>query len=831
MKDVEGVSREESAIPYAKVAVENTAYSFDRLFDYAVPAEYAALAVPGCRVLIPFGRGSRTRQGVIFSLCDRADYEKIKPIAAVTDESPVLSEEMLRMAEWFHDNYYCTYFEAAKVMLPSGINVRVVTTYKASPQLTAEAIEGREDITPQQRKILEMFLDHPGLVLEKAHITEMLNLPANSAIPDKIAEKGWLVRLDDAVRKIKNANIKMAVLSDDFERLEGVKLTSKQREIVSLLRDGGAASVKELCYFTGLSQAVVDTLAKKGVIRYYEEEVYRNPYADAAPATDNRVVLSPQQQSAFENLYRLYRQEAFHVSLLFGVTGSGKTSVFLRLIDEVLGDGKGVIVMVPEIALTSQTLAKFHKRYGSKVAVFHSGLSLAQRMDEWKRVRDGQAQIALGTRSAVFAPFTELGLVIIDEEQEYTYKSENTPRYHARDAARFRCAYHKGLLVLASATPSIETYYRAADAGQYDYQVLTKRYGSAILPDVEKIDISRMDVSEGIISPRLYQALRDNMENGRQSILLNNRRGFNTFVSCRACNQVITCPNCSVSMTYHHDNRRLMCHYCGHSAAVPKVCPSCGQPHLRFAGHGTQKAEEELARLFPEARILRMDADAMTRRSSYDRKLGDFGAGQYDIMIGTQMVAKGLNFERVTLVGVLLADQTLYSDDFRSYERAFSLLTQVVGRAGRGSSKGRAIIQTMTPDNPVIDMAAQQDYKQFYQNEIILRKAMLYPPFADICMVGFVGDSDDKTADAAAAFLELLKQHTGETFADLPVKALGPSPAAVKKVSGRYRYKLILKCRNNARFRQMMHLLLCEFGGLPAYKDIICYADLNPLSV
>ena len=284
-------------------------------------------------------------------------------------------------------------------------------------------------------------------------------------------------------------------------------------------------------------------------------------------------------------------------------------------------------------------------------------------------------------------------------------------------------------------------------------------------------------------------------------------------------------------MTYHHDNRRLMCHYCGHSAAVPKVCPSCGQPHLRFAGHGTQKAEEELARLFPEARILRMDADAMTRRSSYDRKLGDFGAGQYDIMIGTQMVAKGLNFERVTLVGVLLADQTLYSDDFRSYERAFSLLTQVVGRAGRGSSKGRAIIQTMTPDNPVIDMAAQQDYKPFYQNEIILRKAMLYPPFADICMVGFVGDSDDKTADAAAAFLELLKQHTGETFADLPVKALGPSPAAVKKVSGRYRYKLILKCRNNARFRQMMHLLLCEFGGLPAYKDIICYADLNPLSV
>ena len=816
---------------FAKVAVENTAYHFDRLFDYLIPVEYEEFAVPGCRVMVPFGKGNRRRQGVIFELCGTADCAGVKPLSALLDETPVLSQEMLRMARWFRDNYYCTYYEAAKVMLPSGINVHVVTSYRAAEGLDSLTLTERSDITPQQRKILEMFIANKGLVLEKKHITEVMNLPVNSTIPDRLVEKGLLQRTDDAVRNIKDATVKMAALAPDWEKHTGPKLTPKQREIVNLLSDVQTASVKEICYFTGISQAVVDLLAKKGVVSYFEEEIYRNPYAGAGEGSGGRVTLSEQQQLAFENLYRLYSEDEFRVSLLFGVTGSGKTSVFLRLIDEVLDDGKGIIVMVPEIALTSQTLGKFHERYGSKVAVFHSGLSLAQRMDEWKRVRDGEAQIALGTRSAIFAPFDRIGLVIIDEEQEYTYKSENSPRFHARDAARFRCGYNRALLVLASATPSIETYYNATDGGRYDYQVLTQRYGNAILPDVEKIDISQMDIKDGIISPRLYQALRDNLESGRQSILLNNRRGFNTFVSCRACNEVITCPNCSVSMTYHSDNKRLMCHYCGYSMPVPAVCPSCGEPFLRFAGHGTQKAEEELARLFPEARILRMDADSMTRRSSYDKKLGDFAAGLYDIMIGTQMVAKGFDFERVTLVGVLLADQALYSDDFRSYERAFSLLTQVVGRSGRGKSRGRAIIQTITPENPVIDMAASQDYRKFYRNEIILRKAMLYPPFADLCMVGFVGSRDEEVSRAAGNFLERLKYYTQRDYSDVPIRVLGPSPASVKKVSGRYRYKIILKCRNNARFREMMHLLLCESGSDPQSKEVTTFADLNPENV
>ena len=451
---------------YAKVAVENTAYHFDKLFDYLIPIEYDGLAAPGCRVTVPFGRGNQKRQGVIFELSVEAEYHTVKPISVLLDETPVLSEEMLLMARWFRDNYYCTYYEAAKVMLPSGINVRIVTSYRAVEGLDGLTLMRRDDITSQQRRIMEMFIANPGVVLEKKHITEVMNLPVNSTIPDKLVEKGLLERTDDAVRNIKDATIKMAALSPDWEKRAGEKLTPKQREVIRLLNEVQTASVKEICYFTGTTQSVVDLLAKRGIVTYFEEEVYRNPYAGAGRGSVGRVTLSPQQQLAFENLYQLYHEDKFRVSLLFGVTGSGKTSVFLKLIDEVLSDGKGIIVMVPEIALTSQTLGKFHERYGSRVAVFHSGLSLAQRMDEWKRVRDGKAQIALGTRSAIFAPFKRLGLVIIDEEQEYTYKSENSPRFHARDAARFRCGYNKALLVLASATPSIETYYNATEGGR-----------------------------------------------------------------------------------------------------------------------------------------------------------------------------------------------------------------------------------------------------------------------------------------------------------------------------------------------------------------------------
>ena len=484
--------------------------------------------------------------------------------------------------------------------------------------------------------------------------------------------------------------------------------------------------------------------------------------------------------------------------------------------------------MVPEIALTPQTLERFRARYGDRIAVFHSGLSLGQRMDEWKRVRKGDALIAIGTRSAVFAPFENLGLIVMDEEQEYTYKSESTPRYHARNVARFRCAWHKAPLLLASATPSVESYYMATEGGRYQLEQLTQRYGTARLPTVDTIDISEQKLSESIFSPQLRQAIEYNLQNGYQSILLHNRRGFNTFVACRACGHVLTCEQCSVSMTYHLDSRKLLCHYCGRSMPFAVKCPDCGSEQLRYAGQGTQRAEDELSRLFPDARVLRMDADSTQQKFSHADKLAAFERGDYDIMIGTQMVAKGLDFERVTLVGVMLADQMLYSDDFRSYERAFSLLTQVVGRSGRGEYSGRAIIQTMTPENPVIAMAAAQDYQEFYKNEIAVRRAMLYPPFSDICMVGFVGIYEDVVRNMALCFMEMLRQRAEQDYPGLPLRVLGPSPAAVNRIKGKYRFRLIIKCRNSADFRRLLSTLLCDIGQMKQFGKATAFADMNP---
>ncbi|MBQ9994610.1 MAG: primosomal protein N', partial [Clostridia bacterium] len=634
-------------------------------------------------------------------------------------------------------------------------------------------------------------------------------------------------------RKTGDATIRMVRIAPDKENISLQKLTPKQREVVELLSEAGSASAKEVCYFTGVTQAVITGLQKRGIVEYFDNEVYRKPYKpDDLPARDvSDIVLTQEQSAAYENMLARYRSGEASTTLLYGVTGSGKTSVFLKLIDDVVADGRGVIVMVPEIALTPQTLGRFRSRYGDKTAVFHSGLSLGQRMDEWKRVKRGEARIAVGTRSAVFAPFDDLGLVIIDEEQEYTYKSESTPRFHARDVARFRCAYNKCALVLASATPSIESYYYATEAGRYHLETLTSRYGDAKLPTVDVIDISEQRLSENIISPQLREALDYNLRHGYQSILLHNRRGFNTFVACRSCGEVLTCPHCSVSMTYHHDNGRLMCHYCGETMPFAIKCPSCGADQLRYAGQGTQRVEDELGHMFPDARILRMDADSTMTRFSHSDKLEAFSSGQYDIMIGTQMVAKGLDFERVTLVGVLMADQMLYSDDFRSFERAFSLLTQVVGRSGRGEYSGRAIIQTLTPENPVIGMAARQDYDEFFGCEIKVRRAMLYPPFSDICVCGFVGEEEERVKDASRHFLRLLGAVAANDYPELPMRVLGPSPASINKIGGKYRYKLIIKCRNTVRMRELMAILLSEAGKRKENKDIQVFADMNPDNV
>ena len=544
------------------------------------------------------------------------------------------------------------------------------------------------------------------------------------------------------------------------------------------------------------------------------------------------IVLTPQQQKAFDSLIEKYSSDKPEASLLYGITGSGKTSVFMKLIDRADADGKGVICMVPEIALTPQLLAKFKARYGNKVAVFHSGLSLSERLNEWKRVKNKEANIAVGTRSAIFAPLSDIGLIVIDEEQEYTYKSASAPRFHARDLAKIRCAYNNALLLMSSATPSVESFY-FANENRYSLETLDKRYGTARLPEVITVDMNE-EVYRGNMSGYssvLLEALYDNLNHGHQSIILLNRRGYNTFISCMSCREVITCPNCSISLTFHTANQRLMCHYCGYSIPVPKECPSCHSDNLRYSGTGTQKAEKDMQELFPKARVVRLDTDSTMRRFSYEKKLQAFRDGEYDIMLGTQMVAKGLDFPNVTLVGVLSADQMLHTDDFRSCERTFSLLTQVVGRSGRGDLKGRAVIQTYEPENPVISLAARQNYSEFYKSEILMRKAMLYPPFSDICVVSFMGKDMNKTKDTSEIFSRGLAQLAKSEYGDLPMRVIGPSPSLVSKINNKYRYRMIIKTKNTKRFREMLSKLLISFGKDRAFSDVTICADIDPENV
>ncbi len=607
------------------------------------------------------------------------------------------------------------------------------------------------------------------------------------------------------------------------------KLTKKQLEIFNLLTELDSASVKEICYFTGFTPSVVQALERKGLVEIFDNEIYRDPYADKPnEIVKEEIVLNDEQRKAYENLLEQYEKGEGSASLLFGVTGSGKTMVYLSLIDKMLEKRKSIIVMVPEIALTPQTLSLFMRRYGKDVAVFHSALSTGQRLDEWKRVKKGEVRIVVGTRSAIFAPLENIGLIIVDEEQEHTYKSEQTPRYSAKDVARFRCAYHKALLVFSSATPSIETYAKALK-GQYTLNKLTQRYSSSTLPQVRIVDMLTDALSESSnLSEELKQRLRFNLDNGRQSILLINRRGYNTFAECKACGHVLTCPSCSISMTYHHANGRLMCHYCGYSVPFTDTCPECSSHNVRYSGTGTQKIEDELSTVLPQAKILRMDADSTMGRYSHENKLKDFADGKYDILLGTQMVAKGLDFENVTLVGVISADQQLNNDDFRSQERTFDLLTQVVGRAGRGKYEGTAVIQTCNPENDVIRIAARQDYEAFFNGEIKTRKMLIYPPYCDICLVGFVGVNEAKVKTASQKFADALKSKLDGEYNTLKIIALGPMTARVSKISNKFRYRLILKCRNSKLFRQMMSELLKEASS---NNDVSVYIDINPENI
>ena len=807
---------------YAKVAVEAAVFSFDKAFDYIIPENLEASAQKGCRVTVPFGNGSKKCLGIIFDVTDFSDNKRLKKISAVLDESPLLNDEMLELAEWIKNRNFCTLYEAAKTMLPAGINHHMVDSFAVNASASAESIES---LDADERKIYDYLLKKSVYVRTET-IFKNIGMIADTAVLDRLVKKGLIVRNRDAVRNLGDLTVRMLRPCNTEDE---IRLTKKQKQMLDILNELGTASVKELCYFTGLTPAIANALVKNGAAEFYEREIFDLPEISEICGCRNPINLTVEQNEAFDKLTKLSFAGKPSVALLYGVTGSGKTSVYMSVIDKVLDSGKSVIVMVPEIGLTPQTISLFAERYGESIAVFHSALSVRERLEQWKRVKKGNAKIVIGTRSAVFAPLENIGLIIIDEEQEHTYKSEQTPRYDAIDVAKFRAVQNNCLLLLASATPSVESF-AAAKSGRYELCTLTKRYGNAVLPEVVTVDMRTAEKAEGSreISKTLFECLRDNLENGRQSILLINRRGYHTFAACNSCGTVITCPHCSISMTYHSANNRLMCHYCGNSLPFSSVCPECGENAVRYSGFGTQKIEDELKILLPTARVVRMDTDSTAGKNSHEKLLDSFAHGEYDIMIGTQMVAKGLNFPNVTLVGVVSVDQQLYNDDFRSLEKTFSLLTQVVGRSGRGELKGKAVIQTLTPENDIIRLAAKQDYEELFNTEIRLRKAMIYPPYCDLCIVGFVGENETVVKAAARETLDLLKKLTSGDYKGEKIIALGPMPSRVAKINEKFRYRIIIKCKNSNRFRQMVSQILITMNTDSRFSKVTVYADMNP---
>ena len=809
-----------------KVAVSAAPYSIDKPYSYLVPESLAAAAVPGVRVMVPFGRGNKESEGLILARVQEPKLPGSKAIRQILDPEPVLDKVGIDLALWMRGRYFCTVFEAVKTILPAGLwyGLREIWSLAMEPEAARSAAVG----IPGAWQVLDLLEKQGG----KADIRVLRDALGDGAEkPLKAMKKAEILTCEtDAKRKIADKSHRMVELAVNTE--DAYALTEPKRrsaparyEVVNFLATAGRTPAAEVSYYTGASSRTLKTMEKAGLIAFSEEEELRVPSLDdVEPGPE--IVLNEEQQRAFEEILGRVQAAKPSVTLLHGVTGSGKTQVYLRLVQETLALGKTAMVLVPEIVLTPQMMRKFSSYFGSRVAMLHSSLKMTERYDQWKRIRRGEVDVVLGTRSALFAPLKNLGLIIMDEEQEGSYQSENVPQYDAREVAKYLCVREKAALVFGSATPTVETAW-AAEQGSYQKALLRRRYNENALPEVLIADLRQeiLNGNPGLISTPLRQELEKNLAAGEQSILFLNRRGSSRMLLCGECGYVPQCPRCSTAMTYHSANGRLMCHYCGHSEPAADTCPECGG-WMKHVGAGTQKVEEELRELFPEAGILRMDAD--TTAGGHEEILQTFERERVPILLGTQMVAKGLDFENVTLVGVLSADISLYVDNYRAAERTFSLLTQVVGRAGRGGKTGRAVIQTYTPGNDVIRCAARQDYDAFYESEIRMRRLRRYPPFADLFTVTVSGTEEGRVLRAAVSVRETLRQlcRRPELAAEEP-EVLGPAPAPVVKVNNRFRYRCTLVGKNDKATREMLAWLQKDFAKDSANRGMNLFVDHN----
>lgn len=833
---------------YAKVRILDVPYHGDRVYEYYIPTELEEAVVPGVFVSVSFGLGNRRCGAVVTSVSDAPESERdYKAILSVQMESPVLTEEEIALCRFMCDYTLCTFGEAVKTVVPAAAMSKLNFYYTAKGEITSS--KGKK--LSEKAVILYNFVKRKGRVSASVIRHEFgQDAPTITAT---LIKYGFLER-EAEVKESSNVKYETVVslaVSKEVAREAAEKSTRSplQAALLFQLIEKEQADSAELFAAVGANAKVqLSTLEKKGLVRLAKKEIYRNPYLSAVDGKDvyENMPLTDEQEEAVKTLTALAEADEAKAALLHGITGSGKTRVIKAMIDKITERGQGVIILVPEISLTPQTVGIFCSCYGERVSVLHSALSQGERYDAWRRIRNGESDIVIGTRSAVFAPVKNLGMIVIDEEQEHTYKSDTDPKYLAHDIARYRCGKTSSLMLLASATPSLNSYYKAR-SGAYTLVELNRRYGDAKLPDVIVSDM-RLDRDAGSSSPiglALYDKLLETKKEGEQSIVFLNRRGYNSAVSCRVCGEAVKCPHCSVALTYHtygalgktetpsdYFRRRvergtLSCHYCGYKMTVPQSCPTCSAEHFRFVGCGTQQAEEELQSLIPGIRVMRMDMDTTSTKQAFDVMLEGFRNKRADVLLGTQMVTKGHDFPGVTLVGVLNADASLFLDDYRAAERTFAMLTQVVGRAGRAGNKGMAVVQTCNPDSPVIKMAAAQDYKSFYESEINVRRALTFPPFCDIAVINISSGDEALLSASSKAVAERLREMLEGDFSDVTAEVFGPFEAPVYKVQNSYRMRMIIKCRLNKRTRGLIAQLLREVG-MKATRKVNVTADLNP---
>ena len=864
---------------YAVVRILDIPYHVDKPFTYYLTPELAGTASVGCFVLVPFGVSNRRVMGIVTELQSSSDlpadfpFDRCKPVAKIVSGEFVLNEELLGLCRYMKEMTFCSFGDAAKAVIPTGALRRIHEMYtfpidmesKANAEAYLASLTGASSM---EGDILSLIKKKSAVRREK--ITENFGTGAVRCA-DALVKKGLLdrtYRLSDSENAAYQIYISSPIPAEDIrdmlagngELREKYGYRHKSDAYNAVMQRVAAANGEELQVNTLDTQDVIGStalrvLAKEGFLTVRREQVFRNPYESAyqaKPKDDN--ILSEEQQNAKDQLSALYRTHEPKAALLHGVTGSGKTRVIKAMMDEVLADGRQVIMLVPEISLTPQSVSIFCAYYGDRVALLHSALSAGERLDVWRRVKRGEVDIVIGTRSAVFVPFERLGMIVIDEEQEHTYKSDSNPKYHARDAARFRCAHSKALLLLASATPSLESYYKA-ERGLYSLITLKNRYGNASLPEVVMADMHGETMNGSGDTPLgsiLSSALSETKEKNEQAILFINRRGYHKYVSCLSCKNPVMCPHCSVPMTLHKKSSMtggvsaedlimdptqsqsaiggvLVCHYCGTRVRTPQVCPGCHGPHLHAFGYGTQRAEDDLEKRFPEIRTQRMDMDTTKEKFSHDLILKSFRNKSFDVLLGTQMVTKGHDFPDVTLVGILSADAMLYQDDYRASEKAFSLITQVIGRAGRGDKPGRAIIQTYSPDNEILKLAAAQDYETFYRGAIRMREAMVFPPFCEMVLLSYSSTEEVEVMNAATQIASRLREliAPGGEYADVQMAVFGPFETQVYKVNEKFRMRMILKCRLNRRTRALLDQIMMDSYHVCSGRVAVSI-DVNP---